>query len=474
MIIPKRRKRENLLPWIFVVCDICVIYGALVGIFWIRFESGYFSRILSAADYAVYFKTFNFVTLIFLFFMRFYGLYRFDQALTFFEEARCVVKAVGASILMLLAISFFVRGFSFSRTFLLMMGLAIACALVLSRYALSYSVFLFDKWRGSLRNILVIGCNEHSKKLALFYRRHPRLGSHVTGYLDDDVSTNQVFAGVPVVGRVSDLGQFLKKKHQIHEVVLAQGGVNPDEVVRIVCECEKEMVTFRWIADIVGLLASKMRVNYFSGVPVLSFRNTPLSDWENRFLKRLMDVVLSGLLLTLVSPIFIMIALVIRLTSKGPVFYKQERIGEDGRRFAIYKFRTMHRNAEKESGPVWAAAEDGRRTALGTFLRKNNLDELPQLWNVLRGDMSLVGPRPERPFFVKRFKEDIPRYMSRHMIRSGITGWAQVNGLRGNTSIEERTKFDLYYIENWSLWLDIRILLKTFWMTLAAKNRNAY
>jgi len=170
----------------------------------------------------------------------------------------------------------------------------------------------------------------------------------------------------------------------------------------------------------------------------------------------------------------LVLAIAVKCDSKGPVFYRQQRIGEDGKRFRLVKFRTMQTGAETATGPVWAKENDERRTKLGIILRRNNLDELPQFWNVFVGDMSLVGPRPERPFFVSQFKEDVPRYMARHAIRSGITGWAQVNGLRGNTSIEERTKYDLYYIENWSLWLDFKILCRTVFQTFSKTQPNAY
>ena len=229
------------------------------------------------------------------------------------------------------------------------------------------------------------------------------------------------------------------------------------------------MVAFRWIADIFGLLTAKMQVSYLGQVSILSFMDSPLSDWENRVLKRGMDVLVSALALAALSPVFLFLAMLVKSDSKGPVFFFQERLGEDGRHFRLIKFRTMRAGAESKTGPVWAKENDERRTKIGAFLRQNNLDELPQFWNVLAGDMSLVGPRPERPHFASRFKEDIPRYMARHSIRSGITGWAQVHGLRGNTSIEERTKYDLYYIENWSLLLDVKILA----LTLFAK-QNAY
>jgi len=223
------------------------------------------------------------------------------------------------------------------------------------------------------------------------------------------------------------------------------------------------------LPDILGLMATQMRVRHEFGLSLLACNESRLMEWENRLLKRLVDIVLSGFGLLILLPMTPFIALVVKFDSPGPLFYRQERIGEDGKPFTIYKFRSMRSDAEMETGPVWAGKEDHRRTRVGRFLRNTNIDELPQLWNVFKGDMSLVGPRPERPYFVGQFREDIPRYMGRHQIKSGLTGWAQVNGLRGSTSVEERTKFDLYYIENWSLFLDLRIIFKTFFAF-----KNAY
>ncbi|MBX7246246.1 MAG: exopolysaccharide biosynthesis polyprenyl glycosylphosphotransferase [Candidatus Sumerlaeaceae bacterium] len=201
---------------------------------------------------------------------------------------------------------------------------------------------------------------------------------------------------------------------------------------------------------------------------LFGLKDSPLQVWNIVF-KRLLDVIVSLLVLILLSPILLLIALLVKVTSPGPVLYKQKRVGLDGRRFNIFKFRSMRLDAERDTGPVWASEDDERATAFGRFLRRNNLDELPQFLNVLRGDMSLVGPRPERPEFVKQFREEVPRYMGRHRVKSGMTGWAQINGLRGNTSIDERIKYDLYYIENWSFWLDLKIMLLTFFA-----RENAY
>ncbi len=240
-------------------------------------------------------------------------------------------------------------------------------------------------------------------------------------------------------------------------------------MTQLVLLCEDKMVDFKIGADFYGLMSRNVDVEYLSTVPLLGFRALPLDDPWNRFVKRAFDITVSFILIALSSPFWIILAILIKMDDKGPVLYKQERMGRDMKVFDVLKFRTMRVNAEKESGPVWAQADDKRRTRTGQFLRRWNLDELPQLLNVLRGDMSLVGPRPERPHFIEKFRDDIPRYMARHRIKSGLTGWAAVNGYRGNTSIVERTKYDLYYMENWSLIFDLEILF----MTLFAF-KNAY
>ncbi len=469
MIIPRRRKRDSFLPVVQLAVDCIAINLVLAGVFWLRFPSRLFESELSYLDYHVYLNAFNLITIILVFFLRFYGLYKPARLLTFSGEAGKVLKAVIAGFLVLMAATFFIRNFTFSRSYLLIAGACLAAGISLARFCLGLVVMWIDKSRGSLRNILIVGINENSKKLVRFYRKNPRFGTRVAGFLDDITPKEKSVEGVPVLGKVKELQSYIRSHREIHEVVLALGGMSNESILKIIYECEKGMVAFRWITDLFGLITSKMRVAYTGGVSLLSFSDSPLGDWENRFLKRTMDIVLSGMAILILSPFFCLVAFLVRTTSRGPIFYKQQRIGEDGRRFVIYKFRTMRVGAEKDTGPVWAKENDPRRTKTGAFLRSSNLDELPQLWNVLKGDMSLVGPRPERPHFVSKFTEDIPRYMARHSIRSGITGWAQVNGLRGNTSIEERTKFDLYYIENWSLFFDMKVLL----MTLFARH-NAY
>jgi Undecaprenyl-phosphate glucose phosphotransferase len=231
------------------------------------------------------------------------------------------------------------------------------------------------------------------------------------------------------------------------------------------------MVDIKVIPDIYKFISLRGGIEDFDGMPVITLLDTPLHGW-NDVLKRAVDVLLASVCLLVLSPLLFVIVLLIKTTSRGPMFYRQERMSLDGRTFLVWKFRTMRVDAERETGPVWASPDDARRTAIGRWLRHLSLDELPQLINVLRGEMSLVGPRPERPVFIQEFRQKIPKYMLRHKVPAGMTGWAQIHGLRGNTSVEERIVYDLYYIENWSLGLDFKILFLTLFRGFS--HPNAY
>jgi exopolysaccharide biosynthesis polyprenyl glycosylphosphotransferase len=276
------------------------------------------------------------------------------------------------------------------------------------------------------------------------------------------------FEGVPILGTYDVFHEILEKEN-IHEVVIADSSIPKEKLTEFILKCESKMIGFKLVADFYGLVTHYVNVDYVSNVPLLGLKSLPLDDPWNRWVKRLFDIFTSLVCLLLLLPLFFIITLLVKLTDKGPVFYRQERVGRDGNKFFLYKFRTMITDAETKTGPVWAQAGDERVTKIGGILRRLNLDELPQFWNVLIGNMSLVGPRPERPHFVEQFREQVPHYMSRHKIKSGITGWAQIHGLRGNTSLEERIKYDLYYMENWTLLMDVEILLATFFAF-----RNAY
>ncbi len=321
---------------------------------------------------------------------------------------------------------------------------------------------------GELR-VLIVGGNEMGRMVLQKIKRSRELGYSVVGFVDDDLSAGSV-QGTPVLGKIDDI-PALTASEKIDEVLVVLPEATHHEILKIVSKCDRRYVSIKVFPNVFQIMAGEVSIGDLGGLPLLTVRDTALRGWRVT-VKRAIDAVGSAVGLIVVSPIMMLLAVLIKLESEGPVFYTQERMGLDGNRFLMLKFRSMRTDAEDNSGPVWASANDSRRTRLGTYIRRFSIDELPQLINVLIGDMSLVGPRPERPVFVEQFRQTIPRYMDRHREKAGITGWAQVNGLRGDTSIIERTKYDLWYIENWSLALDFRILVRTLFGVFT--DRNAY
>jgi Undecaprenyl-phosphate glucose phosphotransferase len=323
----------------------------------------------------------------------------------------------------------------------------------------------------NLRYVLVVGAGDLAREVIERLHAHPEAGMRVAGALSGDPGqVGRRVAHVPVVGEYGSLKAALSRR-RIDQVVLALPRDENHHLEKLLRELDDELVSVRMVPDLLHVMTLRSSVEDLDGLPTINLRDTPLVGWA-AVQKRTFDMAVASLCFLAVSPILLVVALAVRLTSGAPVLYRQERIGLDGRVFAMLKFRTMRSDAEADSGPVWTSADDPRRTRLGAFLRATSLDELPQLWNVVRGDMSLVGPRPERPIFIERFRREIPGYMLRHKVKAGLTGWAQVHGWRGDTSLHERIEHDIYYIQNWSLGLDIRILLLTLWKGFV--HRNAY
>ncbi|MFB0546973.1 MAG: exopolysaccharide biosynthesis polyprenyl glycosylphosphotransferase, partial [Anaerolineae bacterium] len=265
--------------------------------------------------------------------------------------------------------------------------------------------------------------------------------------------------GVPILGGIEDIPALIDA-NEVDEVIISLPEASHQEILNIISKCEREKVDIKVFPDVFQIMASEVSIGDLGGLPLLTVRDIALRGWKLT-LKRAVDLVCSAVGLVVLSPLMLLISLLIKLDSPGPVFYFQERMGLDAKPFWTLKFRSMRQDAEAETGPVWATENDPRCTRLGAFIRRLSIDEFPQLINVLLGEMSMVGPRPERPVFVEQFRRQIPHYMDRHREKAGLTGWAQVNGLRGDTSIVERTKYDLWYIENWSLLLDFKIILRT-------------
>ena len=317
--------------------------------------------------------------------------------------------------------------------------------------------------------VLIVGAGDPGRILQAKILEAPSLGYRVVGFLDEPAAGAP--PDLPLLGTPSELGRVVREQ-DIDEVLVALPSLSHQQIVELVGQCARERVNVKVLPDFFQIMTSEATASELGGLPLLRIRDVALRGW-NRALKRTADLALSALLLVVFAPVLMLLALLVKVTSPGgPVFYAQERLGLDGRPFQLVKFRSMRVDAEARSGPVMARPGDSRTTPLGALMRRLSLDELPQLVNVLLGEMSLVGPRPERPHFVQQFAHAIPRYADRHQEKAGMTGWAQINGLRGQTSIEERTRYDLFYVEHWSLLFDVKILLKT--LGAVFRDRNAY
>ena len=326
--------------------------------------------------------------------------------------------------------------------------------------------------RGIARdNLLIVGTGRIARDIAYRVKDNLVLGYNVVGVVNDQIKPKGKIADLPIIGLYQDLPELIDK-YDIQQVIIALPDAKRAEIVELVTLCQRGQVDIKIYPDIFAYMAGDMGVHDLDGIPLLTVRDIALRGWKLS-LKRGLDVIGSFIGLVFLSPFMLLTAFVIRLESKGPIFYTQVRMGLDGRPFPMIKFRSMRTDAE-QAGPWWTVENDPRVTRIGRFMRRTNWDEIPQLINVILGQMSLVGPRPERPVYVQEFRHKIPRYMERHREKAGMTGWAQVNGLRGDTSITARTAHDLWYVENWSLWLDIKVILRTIWQTITSKSKNAY
>ncbi len=460
--------RSRFFSVIVVATDAIAITVSFMATYLFRFHTGVIPLhgLPNPEDYS---QALLVVVPIYLLFFRAYGLYSSRKRQRRIEEIFQTLKASTMSVIILMSLTFFYRGFSFSRVYLILLWIFSMLFVSLGRYLLISYEYRRRIHQKDIDRVLLVGANRNTRQIIEWAKTNIHYGKQIIGILSQDpASIGKHFEDIPVIGSITQSESFILESRP-DEVILLETSLDRQKISDLVAICEDQFVDFKMAADLYGIMSQHVDVEYLSTVPLLGFRNLPLDDLWNRVLKRTFDIVISFLMIFFTFPIWITAMVLIKLQDRGPIFYKQDRMGRDQKIFKVYKFRTMRVDAEKETGPVWAQANDQRRTGLGGFLRRWNIDELPQLWNVLAGDMSLVGPRPERPHFIERFRDDLPRYMSRHKVKSGLTGWAAVHGYRGNTSIEERLKYDLYYMENWSLLLDLEILF----MTLFAF-KNAY
>jgi len=460
-----------------IALDALMTLAAFVIAFQLRRLLPFPSQLQNAPGFAVYVPMMVVQVISVLAVFYFNKLYHVTRASSRLDELSSIIGAVSIGTMISVAIS----ALTFKNT---IFELDFPRAMVL--YAWLLSVVLIAIGRESHRRlwhrlrmhgfgrdrVLVVGSGESARAIIQKIQWSPYLGYELVGVVNGHEPPGEV-AGVQVLGKADDLPAIIEK-YDIQEVIIAPPeGTSRHEIVRLVSLSQRGSVAIKIFPDMFEFVTTGVSIDDLGGLPLLNVRDIQLRGWRLS-LKRAMDLIGASIGLVLLSPFMLLMALLIKLDSPGLVFYYQERMGLDGRPFQMFKFRSMRQDAE-EDGPGWTTKDDPRRTRIGALLRSKNIDELPQLINVLLGDMSLVGPRPERPIYVEKFRNSIPRYMERHREKAGMTGWAQVNGLRGDTSIAERTKYDLWYVENWSLWLDIKIIVRTIVQTLFGNAEgNAY
>jgi len=474
------KKQSRIWTGVYAVGDLAATFTAFALAYFVRFHSSVFIVTKGVNPFSQYLLLLPLIILLWppLFFA--HGLYSLKRIRSRTDELFSIVWAVAMGTAVVLFVALYLRVYYFYgppelsgryEYSQLVLGLFVVFDIVL----LTVVRTLIRKerearWRRGegLRNILIAGAGQLGRTVADKFIDHQEMGFRVTGFLDDRLRGE--FAGhrgIPVLGGLDEIENVVRHSNVDSLYIALPLGAH-EEIRRLVSFANREALDVKVAWDYLTDAALHAGVEDLDGMPIINLSEPPIRGWD-RLMKRVMDIAVSTVLLLLLAVPFAILAILIKLTSEGPVFYSQERMGLDRRPFTIHKFRSMCKDAEKDTGPVWAVSNDPRLTPLGKFLRRFSIDELPQLFNVLKGDMSLVGPRPERPGFVQEFETKVPQYKLRHKVKSGMTGWAQVNGWRGNTSIEKRIEHDLYYIQNWSISLDLHILWRT-WRAVLEKH----
>jgi len=399
------------------------------------------------------------------------GLYQPLRGKPGSSEFFLILKVTSLSVLILTAITFFFREFSYSRIVVIYFWGVVTLLIAASHWLVRKILVLVRGQGWNLQKVLVVGAGELGQTVVEKLNLHPEIGFQVVGFLTrHPEKVGKSFQQCEVLGEYQDVSKVIRD-YKVDQLFIALPLQAHDRLEEILDNLGEETVDIKVVPDLLQYMNIHSGVEELDGLPIVNLAESPLYGW-NVVIKRASDIILSGLAIMITAPFMLLIALLVKAESRGPVFYRQERVGLDRRVFSMLKFRSMKQEAENSTGPVWAKENDERRTRIGKFLRETSLDELPQLFNVLKGEMSLVGPRPERSVFIEDFKQSIPHYMLRLKMKAGLTGWAQVNGWRGNTSLQKRIECDLFYIKNWSLLFDLKIILMTLWRGFI--NRHAY
>ncbi|MBQ7927684.1 MAG: undecaprenyl-phosphate glucose phosphotransferase [Methanobrevibacter sp.] len=465
------KENQRLLNIILVLLDVLVFVASLASSFWLRFHTTLFGPIgghLSLQSYLLFLVFAVIPTYLILYFA--FGLYRPRRTYkNIFSEATQIIKVNLVAFIVLVAILFIINQPNFSRIMLFLLAIIATFLGIIERFIIRSFLKKIRINNRNLKHILIVGDNDLAYSFAEKIRDNPYLGFSVNGFLGRSEHVGMKIAGSEVIGAFGDLDDILEK-NRFDRVVLAIPLKYYYRINELVESCERVGIKAEIIPDYIRYFPAQPSVDMIEDIPIINIRYVPLDDEFNKFLKYSSDYIISIIAIIITSPIMILTAIAIKLTSRGPIIFKQERIGHNGKPFMMYKFRSMKVQKPSEEKSEWTTKDDPRKTLVGNFIRKTSIDELPQFFNVLKGDMSVVGPRPERPYFVEQFKKDVPKYMVKHQVRPGITGWAQIHGCRGDTSIKKRIEYDIEYVENWHMGLDLAIMIKT----ALKKNPNAY
>ena len=455
-----------------VILDAAITAASFMSAYYFKFyvlEDGPGIGVLPAGEYV---RLLLFIVPIYMFMYYACSVYAPKRTVRRRFEIYGIVKANTIGIVTLIIILYMIiREINYSRSVMVLFYLFNVFFTSCFRLALRKGLRTIRSKGYNLKHILLVGYSRAAEEYIDRLTDNPQWGYVACGILDDHVPAGTLYKGVKVLGRLGNL-EVILPENKLDEIAISLSLKDYHHLENIVSICEKSGVHTKFIPDYNSLIPTKPYTEDLMGLPVINIRYVPLTNTGNIIIKRIMDVVgaLVGIVVT--SPIMLLAAVLVKITSPGPIIFRQERVGRHNKTFYMYKFRSMERQSPGEEKRAWTVRNDPRVTPVGKILRRTSIDELPQLFNILKGDMSLVGPRPERPLFVEKFKEEIPRYMVKHQVRPGLTGWAQVNGLRGDTSIRKRVEYDLFYIENWTLGFDLKIILMTFFTGFI--NKNAY
>lgn len=462
------KENQTYLNRIQVLLDMAIVIIAMACAYYIRFYLLEGHASIASDDIL---KITIIIMPIYALLYSFCGLYNPKRIRGIYGELRDILKAnIIAGLLLIMALYLF-KIMDFSRLQLALFFSLNAAITMTSRIVLRTSLRYIRRKGYNLKHCLLVGATEIGDDFLSRVEANKHWGYHVIGIIDNWLPKGSTYGGYPVFGGTDVLAEILTKKY-IDIVMITLNSDEFDELGFILNQCEKAGVKSNIVPYYYRYIPTMPYMDELDGLPIIDTRHVPLDNYLKNIAKRLFDIVFALTALILVSPIMLLSVIMIKLTSPGPVIFKQQRVGLNRQNFMMYKFRSMKVQSPDQEQTQWTTQNDPRKTKWGAFMRKTSIDEFPQFINVLKGDMSIVGPRPERPYFVDIFKEEIPRYMIKHQVRPGITGWAQVNGLRGDTSIEERIEYDLYYIENWTFYFDLKIIFLTIFKGLI--NKNAY